>query len=652
MHDINKRQKKLLELLLESQDFKPVKYYAKLLEVSVRTLYKDLNQLENLLPQKMAVLEKIPRRGVFLESHLAFHEVLKQVLPKDIMLNQSPFFRQITIARQLLVETKTITYQELSEKFLVSKTSISNDIEQIQQVTKNSKIEIYSDHNGTKVVGKETDIQKAMKDYVYFIVSRIDNTSNFRMQFPLEVDYFLMENRVIQQVLDIVQDDHSSTINQLSDNYFQSLVLSISVLLIRVQQDFHIEKKNYLLSENIASLSTYFLAKDLVERLQLLENIALNRNDFDYLNKQLIAHGLEPNLEELGVKVRYENIVKEIILEMSKSLKIDLTDDEKLFTNILYHLLSMIYRLKMDMPVKNPLLEEIKNNYSILYSTTWFVLSKFETKLSIQFNEDEIAFLAIHFQGAVDRSSESHRILLVCPTGIGTSELIANRLKKVLFPHDTLEIVSIRTLYQSDLSKVDMIISSVNLERLTTPVVQVSPLMNREDLKKVLSIYLELFYDETESPLNLRFDHLSSIVDHRLIFLNEKYATKKDCIEKMAKELSALKAVTPSFSEAVWQREKIGVTDLPTGVAIPHPPADVVTESKLVIMTLDKPIRWHSRLVRTILMICIAEKDFSRVKGILSDIYKIVESEKNIEGLFFSKTKPEIINALGGKECD
>lgn len=652
MHVINKRQKKLLELLLENQDFKPVKHYAELLTVSVRTLYKDLNQLENILPQNVAVLEKTPRKGVFLKSHLTLYEVLKEIIPTNVMVNQSPFFRQITIARQLLVQNKIVTYQELSEKFLVSKTSISNDIERIQQVTKNSKIDIYSDHNGTKVVGKESDIQKAIKDYVYFIVSRIDNSSNFRMQFPREVDYFLMEKSVTHQVLRIVQEDHSSTINHLSDNYFQSLVLSISILMMRAQQNFHMEKKNYLLSENIASLTTYFLAKNLAERLQALSSVVLSKNDFDYLNKQLIAHGLEPNLEELDAKVKYETIVKEVIVEMSKSLKIDLTNDEKLFTNILYHLLSMIYRLKMDMPIKNPLLEEIKNSYSILYSTTWFVLSKYEAKLSIQFNEDEIAFFAIHFQGAIDRSSDSHRILIVCPTGIGTSELIANRLKKVLFPHDTLEVVSIRTLYQSNLSKVDMIISSVNLEKLTTPVVQVSPLMNRDDLKKVLSIYLDLFYDEAEGTLNVQFDRLSSIVDYRLIFLNERFVTKKDCIEKMAAELSTIKAVTPSFLDAVWEREKIGVTDLPTGVAIPHPPADVVIESKLVIMTLDKPIRWDSRLVRTILMICIAEKDFSRVKGILSDIYKIVESEKNIEGLFFSKTKSEIINELGGKECD
>ena len=652
MHDINKRQKKLLELLLENQNFMPVKYYAELLAVSARTLYKDLNQLERLLFKDRAVLKRMPRKGVFLKSDFTLYEILGSNVSNNEMTSQSPFFRQITIARQLLVENKLVTYQELSENFLVSKTSISNDIEQIQQVTKNNKIDIYSNHNGTKIIGKESDIQKAIKDYAYFIVSKVENSSDFRMHFPQEVEYFLMGKQVTQQVLSVVQNDHSSTINQLSDNYFQSLILSISILVVRVQQNFHIEDKHYLLSENIASLTTYFLTKDLAERLQSLQNVILCQNDFDYLNKQLIAHGLEPNLEDLSVKSEYENITKEIIAEMSQSLKIDLTNDKKLFTNILYHLLSMIYRLRMNMPIKNPLLEEIKNNYSILYSTTWFVLSKFEAKLSIEFNEDEIAFLAIHFQGAVDRSSESHRILIVCPTGIGTSELIANRLKKVLFPHDTLEVVSIRTLYQSDLNKVDMIISSVNLEKVAIPVVHVSPLMNREDLKKVLSTYLDLFYDETDENLNLHFDYLSTILDPRLVFLDEKFTTKKDCIKKITNELSKINAVKPGFLEAVCKREKIGVTDLPTGVAIPHPPADVVVKSKLVVITLDKPIRWHSRLVRVILMICIAEKDFSKVKGILSDIYKIVESKKNVEGLFFSKTKSEVINKLGGSKYD
>lgn len=134
--------------------------------------------------------------------------------------------------------------------------------------------------------------------------------------------------------------------------------------------------------------------------------------------------------------------------------------------NILYHLVSMIYRSKLNVPVSNPLLEEIKREYSVLYSTTWLILAGIEKELDIRLTDDEVAFMMIHFQGAIDRLSANRKILIVCPTGIGTSELIANRLKRVFSPQDIVEVVSLRTLYKRDLNKIDLVISSVQLEKL------------------------------------------------------------------------------------------------------------------------------------------------------------------------------------------
>lgn len=652
MHGINKRQQKFLKLLIESKDFKPVKDYADLLGVSTRTLYKDLDNFEDILPEETAELERLPRKGILLKTNRSLADFFSQSEFSSQQVGQSPFLRQISIAHDLLVKDRTVTYQELADRFLVSKTSIANDLEQIQSMTKNSQIQIRSDQQGTKVVGDESDRQKAIKDYAYFIMDQTEDSSDFRMQFSKEVRYFLQEKGIIRQLLEIFKNDHNTTIHHLSDNYFQSLLLSLSIFLIRLQQGKHIESKNYLMLESIELLTTYFLTENLAEKIGAIGQVEINKADFDYLNKQLISHGLEPNLEDLDAKENYQQVVASIIREMSYSLKVDLTSDEKLRKNILYHLLTMIYRLKLNMPIKNPLLKEIRDNYSILYSTTWLVLSKYEPELGIQFTDDEIAFLAVHFQGAVDRLSKKRYILVVCPTGIGTSELIANRLRSLLFPHDMLEVVSLRSLYNSDLSKVDLIISSVHLKELEVPVVQVSPLMNKEDLKKVVSVYLDLFYEDEEKTEDIHFHELSSVLDKRLIFLEEDFSSKKECIEKLSDELLAAKVVTPDFLNAIWNREKMGVTDLPTGVAIPHAPADVVSESKLAIMTLKKPIRWHLRMVNTILMICIAEKDFPKVKEILSDIYKIVESEKKVKNLFFFKTKEEIYQELGGKELD
>ena len=178
----------------------------------------------------------------------------------------------------------------------------------------------------------------------------------------------------------------------------------------------------------------------------------------------------------------------------------------------------------------------------------------------------------------------------------------------------------------------------------------VSPLMSKQDLKKVSATYLDLFYEEevNDQP----FEHLGKIIDSDLIFLNETVATKEQCIKRITQKLLQNDFVTDSFEQAIWDREKLGVTDLPIGAAIPHPSPSTVKESKLVIMTLVKPIRWNFRMINTVLMICVAEKDLKHIKGILSEIYRIVETKKNIDRFIFSKDEEEIVKVLGGQTID
>lgn len=653
MHDISKRQHKLIRLLLEQKDFLPVNHYSKILSISDRTLYKDIDELNVILEEKEIEILKRQGKGICIsKSGLTNDEILKNFgeESKQIDFNQFPLERQIKIAGYLLIQNRKVSYQLLSEEFLVSKTSISNDLDQIQAVIEGSSAFINSDRNGTQLIGKESEIQKAIKQYAYFVIDKSDLTNSFRIQFPRLLFCFLAED-IIERTTRLLQSNDHFNVDKLSDAHFQSLVLSISIFINRLQQGFHIEKQDNFLFENIESLKTFFLANELVEQLKIDSNIKLNSSDFEFLNRQLVAHGFEPRLRDVAVQKEYDALVRIMIQEMSDSTKIDLTNDDKLYTNVLYHLVSMIYRCKLNVPVSNPLLADIKQEYSVLYSTTWLILTGIEKELGIRLTEDEVAFMMIHFQGAIDRASSNKKILIVCPTGIGTSELIANRLKKVFSPQDIVEVVSLRTLYKRELSKIDLIISSVQLEKVNVPVTYVSPLMSKQDLKKVSATYLDLFYDE-EELIDQPFENLGKILDERLIFLNETVTSKIQCIEKITHKLLEDDLVTEAFEKAVWDREKLGVTDLPTGVAIPHPAPLTVKESKLVIMTLAKPIRWNLRMINTVLMICVAEKDLKDIKGILSEIYRIVESKRNVDRFILGKTKQELMEVLGGEKFD
>lgn len=66
----------------------------------------------------------------------------------------------------------------------------------------------------------------------------------------------------------------------------------------------------------------------------------------------------------------------------------------------------MIYRLNNNIRLQNPLIKEIKKQYSVMFNITWFVLVDLESKLNIHIPEDEIGFIMVHFQSALERHED------------------------------------------------------------------------------------------------------------------------------------------------------------------------------------------------------------------------------------------------------
>lgn len=63
----------------------------------------------------------------------------------------------------------------------------------------------------------------------------------------------------------------------------------------------------------------------------------------------------------------------------------------------------MLYRLQSNIRVDNPLLDELKEKYSIIYAIVWLSLNDFISGYNVEISEDEISFIMLHFQAAIER---------------------------------------------------------------------------------------------------------------------------------------------------------------------------------------------------------------------------------------------------------
>ena len=219
-------------------------------------------------------------------------------------------------------------------------------------------------------------------------------------------------------------------------------------------------------------------------------------------------------------------------------------------------------------------------------------------------NDDEISFILIHFQIALDRQSKASNIVIICQYGMSSAQFIYSKVRKFIPAHDNVEISTLERFNKSDKENIDLIISSIDIPQSKTPFVKVTPLVSNQDYIKIMEAYTKYLIQGAPFGLsdsldrNFEVDVLSKYVNLKLISLQNLFSDKADCLNSMIDELEKRKLVLPTFRKSVFEREDIGNTNLESGVALPHADPTTILKSHIYIVSLKKSINWGDRTVK------------------------------------------------------
>lgn len=636
---LTKRQKELLELLTQQSDFQTVEYFASKLGVSKRTTHSELGIIDEYLQSSGEYLEKKRGVGIALKRFKEVGVIKEKNEGSDVY---NTFNRRIEIMNLLLFEEKVVSFNHLSDNFMVSKSSIIKDFEFIMKILNvGSKIKLCSDVHGTSLLGTEEDVQKAMLQFNRYLLSNSEVylDEDFAEKIKLLNVYY--GESLISVCSNILYTYIRENVNAISDYYVQNILSIFIILVYRIAKGHHIEE----LLQTDSDEATIFFEESAVRMLHkaaLRLELSYTNEDVHYLSLQLISNRFEPLPDDEIDEV----IVERLLARVSDALNINFASDQKLEEQLKNHIPPMIYRLKSNNKTENPFTAQIKNEFSMTFNIIWVVLSEYEEELEISFNEDEIAFLTMYFQAAIERARMNRKILIVCQMGIATSELLINRIKSFLPSLDTFEIASVAELEQTNIEEYDLVISTVKVEIPKKEVIQVSPFLSKEDIERVkTSEFLPSI--ENKVVKLVRSHHLMKFVDKNYIFVDTDFSSKEEMIEQVGEALIENNFVTRPFVQTVQEREELGGTDLPTGTAVPHGNSTYVNQTIIVVIKNKKKFKWNKYYVDLVFLICIAKQDTFQTRNILSDIYNIIDDNEQLKQLREATSNEVLYRKLG-----
>ncbi|MGB4985106.1 MAG: PTS sugar transporter subunit IIA, partial [Erysipelotrichaceae bacterium] len=595
-------------------------------------------------------IHKLPRHGISLigkksDIEKYFNEIMNishEVEPF------SPKNRQNEIMKILIIDDERVSYEKLATKLLVSSTSLRSDIDKLRVYFEGSMADIVSDNTGTYVFGKEISIQRVFKKYLMSVLDNGKGINSLSLEQTRNCIDEIFNEQVINFTQAVIDNIVSRSKRSIGNNYVVSLYISLVILFSRMMNNKHTCKENEFVFQNIKHMEPYMIALDIASRANASLSLILEESDIEYISELLFAHGIEPSIGDVNANEVISSTVVDIIKRMGEMLRIDLSGDDKLYDSLMYHVLPMIYRLKNGFTIKNPLLESIKKQYIVMFSLTWYVSSIFEQNFNILLNDDEVSFLTIHFQVAFDKIYQPKNILIVCPIGLSTSELVFNKLRRVIPAKDNLETASVEQVYSNDISDVSFIISLTPLSNIDKKVIYVSPLVTQEEISEINEYYLMLNekINSLRETTSLNLQLILKYLDHDFMFWNYDFSNKKDCLKFLSDNYLGKNIVTEDFEKSINHRESQGVTSINTGVAMPHADPSTVLKTKISLLTLKKPINWDNNDVIVVIMLAVAQEDANSIKEMISGLYEIIESTEKVKQISRISSDGEFVEFL------
>lgn len=347
------------------------------------------------------------------------------------------------------------------------------------------------------------------------------------------------------------------------------------------------------------------------------------------IDYEAMPYDTESLIEQYDAKLK--EFVEKMIDVISNVTNVDLRQDTELYNGLLIHLRPTIFRLKYNRSANNELTGYIKNEYTTTFRVSWLISVLFEEYFNLKITEDELSFITIYIQSALERNSKPISAILVSNASNGINQMICDKLRRNC---DEIKKIHVQSMHDFSLArcKDDLILTTKNLHSEDDRIVEIDDWLSDSNLNCVKDKIKELSVQKQDRPA--RFNAIChELFEPDLIFCHLKVKDKKSLLSMLCNKMVDKGYVTKKYFKTVMERENMTPTSIGNGVAIPHGDTQEVNTAKIVIATLDKPILWDSKYVDVVFLLVVkfsTDFEIRRTQQFYKQYIKLVDGDEQV----------------------
>ena len=625
---MNNRMKELVELISINK-YKTAEELSKKLNVSTKTVRTEIKNLNSLLIKSGAEIVSKSGYGYILKINN------KELFSKFDFPNKKNIIPDTSKSRiQYIIEyliniKEYVKVEDLSKILFTSPKTLAKDIKEAEKILNSYNIKLErKPYYGIKLKGEEFDIRLCIADYVEKKTNGIEHIK-------------IVDKNELKKIATIIMETLKKENFNISDVAFQNLIIHIQIALKRIENNCYVPVEEKKLREYISE-KEFQIAKKCTYNLEKIFKIKFPESEIGYIAIHLAGKKIfkENKIDEKNFIIDQEisNIVNEMLKKMYDAFKFDFSKDLELRIALAQHLMPLRIRVRFKM--KNPMLDKIKERFSLAYAMAKYASTTFYEYYNKNLSEDEVGYIALNLALALERQRKDinkKTVLLVCSSGKGSAELLAYTYKEAFGEYiEELITCSVYDLESMDFSKIDYVFTTVPINiKVPIPIQEVEYFLeesNIRDIKKIFTVEEK--------------DNFLKYYDNDLFLSNICLKTKEEILKYMVNHIKKYKIIPNNFLSSIKKREKLGITEFGNKIAMPHPDKTLTEESFVCVGILENPIIWEKKEVQVVFLVSVSKKTDKKLKYFYKVTAKFLLNKKNIEKLIKSRKYEDLILML------
>ncbi|NII70327.1 PTS sugar transporter subunit IIA [Microbacterium ulmi] len=347
-----------------------------------------------------------------------------------------------------------------------------------------------------------------------------------------------------------------------------------------------------------------------------------------------------------------EVVVREVVGLAASEFLVDLVHEDFIL-RLALHVQNLVQRARAQAWSRNPLTRSLKSTYPMIFEVAVFIASGLQERLGIPILDDEIAYIAMHVGGRLERSRRADQLLtatIVCPGYYELHELLRSSVDRSL--GQAIEVVGVETRVDPDWGSIDsdLVLTTIDPAVAGDRIVRIQPFLTDADVERVQQAAARI--RRTRRLARLRAE-LERYFAPDAFVRGLDGLTEDAVIRRLGALLVARGVIDDDYVERAIEREQLSSTAFTDALAVPHALGMTATRTEIAIGIAEPSIPWGEGRVQVVALVAFSEADREAFQTVFEQFVEVFSERDSVQrivrrGTGFAAFLDELVAVVDG----